>query len=466
MNNITAHYIWFISIASAWGGFIFGYDVIVMSGTIPQIIGQFNFSPLQLGIFVSCVLWGCAAGSGVGGYLLDALGRRKVLILSSGIMLISSVGSGFAAGPVSLILLRFLGGVGCGMVTLSSPLVISELAPEQKRGRLVSLYHFCVCLGIVAAVFVNWGIHSYSLRTFQNTSLSPLWRWFAVDQYWRAMFFAEALPGLLFFIASFIIPESPRWLMKRGETEKARSIISRINGDDQMPGISHTIENALMDEKDIRFRDFFTSGLTRSLVIGTGICILSEACGISAVLYYGPQMFEQAGLSLNDSLGGFIILAVINLLFNFISLTLMDKAGRKTLLLIGATGAMLSLVGIGSFYLMNIGGLFLLIPFMTFMAFFAFSVGPVKFVLISEFFPNKLRGKAASLATLCIWLTSAAVAYAFPLMRVRIHTGFVFYLFALDLLILILITVFFVPETRGKSMEEISRQWYNSENPS
>jgi SP family arabinose:H+ symporter-like MFS transporter len=257
----------------------------------------------------------------------------------------------------------------------------------------------------------------------------------------------------------FMLPESPRWLVKNARIKEAESILEKINGKDEACKICAEIRETVLFETRIRFFDLFTRKLRKPLLLSVFICIFSEACGISAVLYYGPQLFEQAGLSLGDSLGGFSILALVNLVFNLVAMYFIDTVGRKKLLTIGATGAMISLVIIGSCYQAGLTGFTLVVAMTAFVAFFACSIGPVKFVILSEIFPNLIRGKAISVGTVCIWVTSAAIAQLFPMMREVMDTGHIFFFFALDIAILLVVVRILLPETKGRSIEEIERSW-------
>lgn len=452
-------YLWFISLVAASGGVLFGYDAVVVSGIIPQITHQFSFSSFQLGLFVSSFLWGCAIGAGLGGVVADTFGRKRLLLISSSIILLSAVWCALSGSASHFIWARLLGGVGCGVATIVCPLYISEVSPEKYRGRMVTLYHFMVSFGIVMSVFVNWGIFVFADKHAGSETLSEFWTWFSVVENWRAMFAAEALPGFLFLITIFFIPESPRWLVKNDRIKEAKAVLFKLNSKDKALQICNEIRETISLNDRIKFMDLFQSKLRKPLILSILICIFSEACGISVVLYYGPQLFEQAGLSLGSSLGGFSIIAIVILIFNLVAIRFIDKAGRRKLLAIGATGAMLSLVAIGSLYFAEHTGLIIVLAVTLFVSFFASSIGPVKFVILSEIFPNRIRGKAISVGTVCIWLTSAAVAQLFPMMREVMHTGYIFLLFALDLAALLMVVKFLMPETMGLTIEEIEHSW-------
>ncbi|MDZ8120200.1 sugar porter family MFS transporter [Pontiella agarivorans] len=452
-------YLWFICLVAACGGLLFGYDAVVVSGTTSQVEKQFSFTEAQLGWFVSCVLWGCAVGSGIAGPVSDAVGRKITLMISSIMIFISAMWSGLAGSADQLIMARLLGGIGIGAATMICPLYISEVSPEKHRGRMVTLFQLTITIGIVMCVFANWGIFNFAQNNADSNALSSFWKQFAVDENWRAMFMAEALPGILFLICAFFIPESPRWLVKNQRSGKAESILARINGPRKAATIRAEIEETLNEEGEVHFADLFTRRLSKPLILAVLICVLSEACGVSVIFYYGPRIFEDAGLGLSGSLGGFSIIAIINFIATIFALFFVDSAGRRKLLTVGASGSMLSMLLIGTFFARGIMGWPIVIAINMFIAFFACALGPVKFVVVSEIFPNRVRGKAISLATVFIWLTSATVAQLFPIVEANAPPGTLYFIFAGELILLLLMVKFLMPETKGRTIEEIERSW-------
>lgn len=452
-------YLWFVCLVAGAGGILFGYDVVVVSGTTSQVTELFSFSPAQLGFFVSCVLLGCGVGSFVAGFIADAFGRKSLIILSSVLIFISAVWSGLAASAQHLIFARLIGGMGIGAATMVCPLYISEIAPEKHRGRMVTLYQFTITIGIIVCVFVNYSIYKYALGHAGAEELPTFWKWVAVDQNWRLMFMAEALPGLFFLACTALLPETPRWLSKKGYKAKALKVLERINGVARAKEIEAEIERAVSTEGDVSLRDLFTPRLIRPLLLSWGICFFAEACGIAGVLYYGPDIFEAAGFSMGGALGGFGTIAVVNMLATIAALKFMDTLGRKKMLVIGSIGAVLAHIAIGILFLRDSMGMPIVIAINAFIAFFACAIGPVKFVFVSEVFPNRIRGQAISVASIAIWLTSAGVAWLFPIMRSNMHTGYVFFVFAAVVLISIPFYLFLVPETKGKTIEELEREF-------
>jgi MFS transporter, SP family, arabinose:H+ symporter len=452
-------YLWFVCLVAAFGGLLFGYDAVVVSGTNSLVEKQFSFSKAELGFYVSCVLWACAVGAAIAGPLADAVGRKKTLMLASLMILASAVWSGLAAGPLHLIGARLLGGLGIGSATMVCPLYISEISPERQRGRMVTLFQFTITIGIVMCVFANWGIFSFAEANADSGSLSQFWRWLAIEQNWRAMFLTEAIPGILFLVCALFIPESPRWLMKNNRPEEAEDVLRRVNSPERAREVRLEISDTLAKEGSVRFTDLFTRRLSRPLVLAILICVLSEACGVSVVFYYGPQIFEEAGFGLGGSLGGFATIAIVNMIATVFALVFVDSAGRRKLLTIGTIGSLIAHLVLATLFMTNISGWPIVIAMNAFVAFFACALGPVKFVIVSEIFPNRIRGKAIAVATFFIWVTSATVALLFPIMREMMPIEFIFYAFAVELSLLLVVIKFLMPETKGRTIEEIERSW-------
>lgn len=452
-------YLWFVSTVAALGGLLFGYDAVVVSGTNSQVMALFHFTPAQLGFYVSCVLWGCMFGSGVAGPVSDSLGRKKTLMAAAIMIFISAAWSGTATSVLQLIIARLLGGIGIGAATMVCPLYISEISPEKYRGRMVTLFQLTITIGIIMCVFINWGIFSYAEINSDATHLPQWWKWLTVDENWRAMFLAESVPGILFLVAAFFIPESPRWLVQQNRTPEAITILSRLNGEEKAWAVSKEIENAVNEENDIRFWDLFTKRLRAPLVLAVLICFFSEACGVSVIFYYGPQIFEDAGFGLGGSLGGFATIAIVNFFATLFALKYVDSSGRKKLLTVGVIGSIASHIIISILFAIGQTGWPIVIAINLFVAFFACALGPVKYVIVSEIFPNRIRGKAIAISTVTIWFASALVAQLFPIMRDIMPTGYIFLAFAGELLLFVPIIRLMMPETKGRTIEEIEQSW-------
>lgn len=459
-NKKTHRYLWFVSVVAACGGLLFGYDAVVVSGTNSQVVAQFGFTPTQLGFYVSCVLWGCLVGSGIAGAFSDRYGRKKTLLAAAVLIFISAAWSGSASSVIQLIIARLIGGFGIGCATMVCPLYISEIAPKEIRGRLVTLYQLLITIGIVFCVFINWGIFSYAEAKAGEPGLSKVVRFLFVEENWRAMFLAEALPGLIFLLAAMFIPESPRWLVKQGQSKEALSVLKRFNSDKRAKEISDEIESVVHEEADVRFRDLFSKKLRFPLIIAVLVCFLSEASGCSVIFYYGPQIFEDAGFGLGGSLGGFATIAIVNFIATLFALKFVDTAGRKKLLTVGIIGSMAAHLLIWALFSTGQTGWPIVIAINLFVAFFACSLGPIKYVFVSEIFPTQIRGKAIALSTVTIWFASAMVAQLFPMMQEVMPMGYIFLAFAGELLLFLPVVRFLMPETKGKTIEEIERGWF------
>ncbi|WP_298487892.1 sugar porter family MFS transporter [uncultured Maribacter sp.] len=458
-NQGANTYLYFICIVAACGGLLFGYDAVVVSGTNSQVVEQFSFSNAQLGFYVSCVLWGCAIGSAIAGPVSDSYGRKKTLMIAAVLIFISASWSGLAINQMHLILARLVGGLGIGAATMVCPLYISEVSPEKYRGRMVTLFQLTITIGIVLCVFANWGIFNFAESNINSKSISPFIKWFAIEQNWRAMFMAEAIPGVLFLVCAFFIPESPRWLVNKNRGDEAEVVLTKINGVLRAKEIRNEIENALITETNVSFTDLFRNRLRRPLLLAVLVCILSEACGVSVIFYYGPQIFESAGFDLGGSLGGFASIAIVNLIATLFALAFIDFIGRRKLLGIGVIGAFFAHITIGFLFMKGVTGWPIVVAINMFVAFFACAIGPVKFVIVSEIFPNKVRGKAIALATVCIWVTSALVAQIFPIIEASTSEGTIYFFFAIELILLFVVVKFLMPETKGRTIEDIERSW-------
>ncbi|WP_075589896.1 sugar porter family MFS transporter [Labilibacter marinus] len=451
-------YLWFVSIVAACGGLLFGYDAVVVSGTISQVETQFTFSSAELGFYVSCVLWACMVGSGLAGWVADKLGRKKTLMTAAFVLLISAIWSGVAQSVPELISARLIGGLGIGAATMVCPLYISEISPEQYRGRMVTLFQLTITIGIIMCVFANWGIFTYAENN-QTSDIATWKKYLLVTENWRAMYLAEAIPGLIFMATAFFIPESPRWLMQQERKTEAVKILKYFNPAKRAEEIGEEIESTVKEESNVKFSDLFTKKLRTPLIIAVLICFLSEACGVSVVFYYGPQIFEEAGFALGDSLGGFATIAIVNFIATIFALRFVDSAGRKKLLTVGIIGTFFAHIFIWYLFSTSQTGWPIVIAINLFVAFFAMALGPVKYVFVSEIFPNKVRGKAIAISTFTIWAASATINFLFPVMRESMSTGIIFLIFAGELLLLFPVVRYWMPETKGRTIEEIEKSW-------
>ena len=458
-NQGSIVYLTFLSAVSALGGLLFGFDTVVISGTIKPVVEQFALSDAQTGLFVSSALLGCAIGAAFAGLVADRFGRKPTLGLSSLLLLLSAAGCAIAWSFPSLVFFRWIGGVGVGVASMVCPLYISETSPPNLRGRLVSLFQFAITIGILMAYFSNYGLAALAENLRGGTGLIS---WMFGDQFWRGMFLAEAVPGVVFCALCLVIPETPRYLVSKGRQPEALSILSRINGTAQAQQILAEISAAISHETG-KLGDLFAPGFRRALLVALFLAVFSELSGVTVVLYYGPAILDQAGVQLGEALGGLAIIGFVNVIFTVIALLYIDKVGRRPLLLVGTIGCVLCLLGLAAvFYLGQQSATLFVLLFCGFMAFFAFSIGPIKWVVISEIFPTRIRGRAVAIATFGVWAVDTVYNYLFPVLQPLLSTAGIFLIFGLILIPQIIFVLWFMPETKGRSLEEIEASFQNS----
>jgi SP family arabinose:H+ symporter-like MFS transporter len=403
----------------------------------------------MMGWVASCALVGCIAGALFAGKLSDVYGRRKVLILSAILFAVSSIG---IAIPLSLdwfIFFRLIGGLGIGIASILAPMYISEIAPANIRGELVSINQLGIVSGILLIYFVNYFIAG--LRD-EAWNISTGWRW---------MFGSGAIPSVIFLILLFFVPESPRWLSQKSKWEEAGSILTKINGSEKAEKELKEIRQSLAMEQS-SFADILKPGVRKSLLIGIVLCIFSQVTGINAIMYYAPEIFKSTGDASSSALMQTVLVGVINLLFTLVAIKYVDKWGRRTLLLIGAGGMAVCLAIVGSaFYFGFAQGYLVLIAILAYISFFAISLGPLAFVVISEIFSNKNRGMAMSVCVFFLWVSVYVVSQTFPMLLASIGSAFTFWIYMVMSICAFVFVLKFIPETKGKSLEEIEKYWLN-----
>lgn len=459
-SAVNFGYLIFLSVVAALGGFLFGYDTAVISGTITQVAQLFQLDAMQQGWYVGCALTGSIIGVFFAGMLSDRLGRKLTMIVSAVLFSVSALGCAFCADFVQLVAYRIIGGVGIGVVSIVSPLYISEIAIAEYRGRLVSLYQLAVTVGFLGAYLVNYQLLVWAESGMQFGSywLDRLF----VTEVWRGMLGMEALPALLFFAIIFFIPESPRWLIVGNKETKAVGILKRIycSGQEAIRQLQET-KSVLTSEMKSEWSMLLKPGIFKAVVIGVCIAMLGQFMGVNAVLYYGPAIFEEAGLSGGDSLFYQVFVGLVNTLTSVLALVIIDKVGRKQLIYYGVSGMILALLFIsGYFYAGGFGNSLLLLVFFLFYVFCcAGSVSAVVFVLLSEIYPAKVRGVAMSIAGLSLWVGTYLIGQLTPWMLQNLTPAGTFLLFAFMCIPYLLIIWKCMPETAGKSLEDIERYW-------
>ena len=465
-STINFGYLIFLSVVAALGGFLFGYDTAVISGTIAQVTQLFQLDALQQGWYVGCALVGSIVGVLFAGILSDKLGRKLTMVISAVLFSTSALGCALSADFAQLVVYRIIGGVGIGVVSIVSPLYISELAVAQYRGRLVSLYQLAVTVGFLGAYLVNYQLLAWAES---GTQLSVDWlNKVFITEVWRGMLGMETLPAILFFIIIFFIPESPRWLIVRGKELKAVNILEKIyNSITEAKSQLKETKSVLTSETRSEWSLLMKPGIFKAVIIGVCIAILGQFMGVNAVLYYGPSIFENAGLSGGDSLFYQVLVGLVNTLTTVLALVIIDKVGRKKLVYYGVSGMVVSLILIGMYFLfgdsLEVSSLFLLIFFLFYVFCCAVSICAVVFVLLSEMYPTKVRGLAMSIAGFALWIGTYLIGQLTPWMLQNLTPAGTFFLFAVMCVPYMLIVWKLVPETTGKSLEEIERYWTRSE---
>ncbi|MEM8965156.1 MAG: sugar porter family MFS transporter [Bacteroidota bacterium] len=436
-------YIYTITFIAALGGFLFGFDTAVISGANPFIQKYFNLDELALGWAVSSVIVGCIIGAFSAGFVSDLLGRKKVLIVTAVLFTLSAFGTALATDFTFFVLARILGGIGVGAASALSPTYIAEISPADRRGRLVSINQLTIVIGILVVYFTNYAFAS---------ALG--------DDSWRYMLGSEAIPALMFFGLLFIIPESPRWLFKNHQEAKAREVLRKLEGEDHIAEELSEIEESLKGEQEkVAFADLFKGKMTKVTIIGIILAMLQQLVGINAIIYYAPTIFESAGAGLESALAQTVAIGGVNLLFTFVAINLVDRIGRKPLLLAGSVGMTLSLAFLSFSFLSDGGaGYGVLFSILGYIASFAATHAAVMWVMISEIFPNKYRGSAMSVALFMHWSSTYLVTQTFPWMLANKGGAFSFGIFAVIAALSFVFVWFFVPETKGKSLEQIEKE--------
>ncbi len=438
-------YILTISMISALGGLLFGFDISVISGAIPFLKQVFNLSGSSLGWAVSSALIGCIFGPFIAGTPSDKFGRRNMLVLCAVFLAISAVGSGMANSLTSFFIYRFIGGLGVGMASTLSPVYIAEVSPADIRGKLVSLNQLTIVIGILIAYFTNYLL----------VGIGP--------NNWRWMFASEAFPAVIFLGALFFVPESPRWLYKKKRDDEAFDILTKIAGSDYAKKVSVEIKKTLNNEEKGSFRELMHPSLRFVMIVGILLAVLQQWCGINVIFFYAPVIFQKTGIGIDSSLFQTIIIGVVNLTFTIVAMRLIDKVGRKKLLLIGSAGMVITYILIGACFFFNyLHGIHVLILILMTIAFYATSLAPVVWVLISEIYPNRIRGEAMSIATFFLWVASFVLTLTFPILEEHVGESYTFWLYAAICLLGWLFIFRYVPETKGKSLEELEEELIQS----
>ncbi len=476
-NNKSSLYLISISFISTIGGFLFGYDTAIISGCNSFLQSHFQLTPATLGWVVSSALMGTILGCFISGTITDRFGRKKALILAALLLTVSAFGSTlppqFHVNPGNalwftsnlgfsfnmLVIVRIIGGIGVGITSVVAPIYISELTLPENRGKIVSIYQLSITLGILLAFLMDWIILNRAGEAagiVTENGSSGLMNWLFVEEIWRGMFGTEIPIALLFFILLFFTPESPRWLVTRGKKEQALKTMIRIGGKEQATAQMEEIDEMTQEESG-GLKELFAPYLRIPLIIGILLPMFAHLSGIAAIMYFAPNIINESIQNVESSFLGAVLVGVVNSAFTFVAILNIEKFGRRKLLLIGVTGAFLSLTGVG--VLFALGSKLVIIPLLFYVASFAFSFGPVVWVIISEIFPTRIRGLAVSIGSFSLMLTGFFITLTNPVLIQTILPSGTFFLYAGLTLPAIWFIWKFVPETKGKTLEQIEKYW-------
>lgn len=476
-THYNSLYVFRITLVATLGGLLFGYDTAVISGTVgsiskvfvePQHLSETAANSL-LGFCVASALIGCIIGGLMGGYLSNRFGRRNSLLIAAFLFFIAAIGSAwpelgfrsvesqeipyYLAGYVpEFVFYRIVGGIGVGLASMLSPMYIAEVAPAEIRGKLVSLNQFAIIFGQLLVYCVNYAIASSGDQDWLNIVG------------WRYMFLSLAIPALLFFGLLFTVPESPRWLTAQNKISKAQNILSRILGSQRTEEALNSIISSLSSNSTKKSSPLLKYGIG-VIVIGILLSAFQQLMGINVVLYYAPEVFKNLGASTDSALLQTIIVGVINLSFTTIAIFTVDKLGRKPLQIIGAIGMAIGMITLGTTFFLQLPAIIALTSMLFYIASFAISWGPVCWVLLSEIFPNSIRSKALSIAVAAQWITNYLVSWTFPIMDKNTYlvshfnNGFAYWLYGVISVVAAIFIWKWLPETKGKSLEELEQFW-------
>jgi len=458
--NYNMAFIWLVCLVAAMGGLLFGYDWVVIGGAKPfyePYFGITDATPLLRGLAQSSALFGCLVGAVLSGIISDKSGRKRLLILSGLLFTVSAVGTALAKNFVFFNAFRIIGGIGIGLASNLSPMYIAEISPARMRGRFVSINQLTIVIGILAAQIVNWLIAQPVPEGVSLEYILDSWN----GQYgWRWMFGAETIPASMFFLLMFFVPESPRWLLKYGRDEQAAGILSRLGGAKYAAPAIEDIKKTLASEEiaHVNFRDLFEPKLRRIVILGVFLAVLQQWCGINVIFNYAQEVFAAAGYGVSGIMFNIVITGIVNLLFTFIAIYTVDRFGRRILMLIGAGGLAGIYAILGAGYFFQSTGIHMLVLVISAIACYAMSLAPITWVVISEIFPNRIRGAAMSVAVSSLWVGCTVLTLTFPYLKAGLGAHGAFWLYGVICVIGFAVILIKLPETKGKSLEDIERE--------
>jgi len=466
-SSLTSHqagynmsFVWLVCLVAAMGGLLFGYDWVVIGGAKPFYEPYFGISdntPFWRGWAQSSALVGCLAGAVLSGIISDRSGRKRLLILSGLLFTVSAIGTALASSFVIFNVFRIIGGIGIGLASSLSPMYIAEISPSHMRGRLVSINQLTIVIGILAAQIINKLI---TLRVPEEAGTEYIINSWYGQTGWRWMFGAETVPAFLFFLLMFFVPESPRWLIKYGKDKIAANILRRVGGQGYAECQISNIKNTLASEEIARvnFRDLAEPKLFRIVILGVFLAVFQQWCGINVIFNYAQEVFAAAGYGVTGIMSTIVITGVVNLLFTFVAIYTVDRLGRRILMLIGAGGLAGIYAILGAGYYFRSTGIHMLILVVSAIACYAMSLAPITWVVIAEIFPNRIRGAAMSVAVFSLWAGCTALTLTFPYLKAGLGAHGAFWLYGGICIIGFFVILTKLPETKGKSLEDIERE--------
>jgi len=460
-NSINITYILFISLVSAMGGLLFGYDWVVIGGAKPFYERFFDIaSSANLQAWaMSSALIGSILGAVVSGIVSDKYGRKLPLMLSALLFTLASAGTGAAASYQVFIIFRLIGGIGIGLASALSPMYIAEVAPSHLRGRFVSLNQMTIVIGILAAQVINLLIADKVPAGATDEFIQASWNG---QMGWRWMFYACGIPAAMFFLLTFFLPESPRWLMKAGNGEKAFPTLKKIGGEEYARQEMTNIQSTLNDVSEkMDFKTLFNPKFRTVLIIGIVLAVFQQWCGINTVFNYAEEIFSAAGYGVSDTLFNIVITGSVNLIFTLVAMFTVDKWGRKNLMVFGSVGLAFTYILLGAAFYFQLKGIAVLTLVVVAIAIYAMSLAPIVWVILSEIFPNRIRGAAMALATFSLWVACFVLTYTFPLLNKGLGAAGTFWVYATICLLGFVFILIKLPETKGKSLEDIEKELVN-----
>ncbi len=453
--NFNKRFILGITLVSAMGGLLFGYDWVVIGGAKPFYERFFDItsSPYLQGWAMSSALIGCLFGAMASGYLTDRFGRKRPLIGAAALFTIAAIGTGAVNQFTPFILYRLIGGIGIGLASAVSPMYIAEISPAPLRGRLVSVNQLTIVIGILAAQVINYLIAEKIPEGATDQIILQSWNG---QMGWRWMFWAGAAPASLFFLLSFLIPESPRYLAKSGKWEAALRILTRIGGNEYALQEKNSIAETLNGTaQKVEWKMLTSKKIKPLLILGIVLAVFQQWCGINVIFNYAEEVFTSAGYSVNDMLFNIVITGTVNLVFTLLAMRMVDSWGRRKLMLLGSVGLAVIYFMLGTSYFFELKGLAILVLVMVAIATYAMTLAPVTWVVLSEIFPNSIRGAAMAIATTALWIACFVLTYTFPVLNKLLNASGTFWLYGFICLSGFLFILKKLPETKGKSLEEI-----------